>query len=158
MNKLLQSNSTIANLISLGIVSSVLPFFLLNPYKIDRKMTVNDSSAIAIAETVTASSQQSEPIGDLGKTIGVTALGVGATSLIWYANKANKPSLPTSGSELFIDRVSPKLRKRLLTLVHNDRQIANRLLAGARISHPDRSIDWLADKVVYNLERDRGLY
>lgn len=56
---------------------------------------------------------------------------------------------------LWIDRSDPKLRKKLLRLVHNDRSTANRLIAGANISHPDRSVDWLAEKVIYDLERDR---
>ncbi|MEN9519191.1 MAG: hypothetical protein RLZZ381_1779, partial [Cyanobacteriota bacterium] len=55
---------------------------------------------------------------------------------------------------LLIDRLSPKLRKKLLQLIHN-RETANRLLTGTMLNHAGRSPNWLAEKVIYDLERDR---
>jgi hypothetical protein len=54
-----------------------------------------------------------------------------------------------------IDQVRGKLQKKLLTLLHNDRNAANRLLAQAQVKYPNKTIDWYAEKVIYDLERDR---
>ncbi|WP_319418894.1 hypothetical protein [Pleurocapsa sp. FMAR1] len=43
--------------------------------------------------------------------------------------------------------------QKLLRLVHN-KQTANRLLRGTMLGHADRP-NWLAEKVIYDLERDR---
>jgi hypothetical protein len=61
-------------------------------------------------------------------------------------------------NNLRIDAIDSKLRQKLLRLVHNDRSTANRLIAGASINHPNRSVNWLAEKVIYDLERDRRAY
>jgi hypothetical protein len=134
--------------ILLGIISSVLPSFAID----SEGVNLNYFSAIA-------PSQESR-ISDRGKIIGITALGLGAGSLVWHLNKAKTLSARYSDrhNESLIERVNPKLKKKLLTLVHGDGAIANRLLAGALRSYPDRSFDWLAGKVIYNLERDHGLY
>lgn len=47
------------------------------------------------------------------------------------------------------------LQNRLLSLVANDRGAAQRLLAGEKVKHPKRSDDWLFEKVIHDLERDR---
>jgi hypothetical protein len=91
--------------------------------------------------------------------LGLTLLGAGAAGIIWGVNRKNKQSLPNSsslGNSLSIDKASPQLRQKLLRLMHNDRAGANRLLTGAKLNHPSRSINWLAEKVIYDLERDRG--
>jgi hypothetical protein len=97
------------------------------------------------------------------KILGITALGVGALGVVWQRKQNNKSlSFNTIVADrhqktntLWIDKTDPKLRKKLLRLLHNDRSTANRLIAGANISHPDRSVNWLAEKVIYDLERDR---
>ena len=45
-----------------------------------------------------------------------------------------------------------------MRLLHDDRETANRLLSQAKLKHPNKSVDWYADKVIYDLERDRGSY
>ncbi|MBD2019412.1 hypothetical protein H6F43_04335, partial [Leptolyngbya sp. FACHB-36] len=62
-------------------------------------------------------------------------------------------SLPRNPTRL--DQASRKLQRRLLTLLHDDRQAADRLLAQVKLRHPDRSTDWCVEKVIYDLERDR---
>lgn len=47
------------------------------------------------------------------------------------------------------------LQNRLLSLVGNDRGAAQRLLAGEKVRHPERCDDWLCEKVIHDLERDR---
>lgn len=157
MLKAFRFNNTIATLISLGIISSLLPSFLLSN-KIELS-NVSETLTQLFALNTDTNQNTPEELDNFGKILGLTALGVGATSLAWHLNKnkAQSLSLPKQDS-LSIDSVSPKLRKKLLKLVYNNRQTANRLLIGASFSHQGRSIDWLADKVIYDLERDRGLY
>ncbi len=57
-------------------------------------------------------------------------------------------------NKALVDRVSPKLRRKLLRLI-NDPKTANRLLMGIQKDHPNRTPDWLADKVIYDLQRGR---
>ncbi|MCJ8279015.1 MAG: hypothetical protein MJK14_03475 [Rivularia sp. ALOHA_DT_140] len=47
------------------------------------------------------------------------------------------------------------MRNELLRLLGGDRRTANRLIAGIKQSHPGKSIDWVVEKVIYDLERDR---
>ena len=86
--------------------------------------------------------------------LGITALGVGGVGLTWYLAKKNSFKLNFDPNTLTIDRANPKLQQKLLRLI-GDRKTANRLVEGAKISHPDRSINWLVEKVIYDLERDR---
>jgi hypothetical protein len=106
----------------------------------------------------------SEPSADLKKIVGLTGLAIGTGVIGYHLTRASKPSLVNSigainkinnnSNTSLLDRVSPKLRRELLRLVHN-RQTASRLLSGTLISHPDRSPNWLAEKVIYDLKRDR---
>lgn len=157
MLKTFQFNNTIATSIGLGIISSFLPFVLFS-----NKIEYHPSSEILTQSSIfNSDTSRNTPQGadDFGKIVGLTALGAGVTSLAWYFNESKRRSLSLPPQDnLSIDRVNPKLRKKLLKLVYNNRQTANRLLRSASFSHPDRSIDWLADKAIYDLERDRGLY
>jgi hypothetical protein len=106
----------------------------------------------------------SEPSADFKKIVGITGLAIGTGVIGYYLTRGSKPSLINSieainkinnnSNASLLDRVSPKLRRELLRLVHN-RQTASRLLSGTLISHPDRSPNWLAEKVIYDLKRDR---
>ena len=104
----------------------------------------------------------SEPSDDLKNIVGLTGLAIGTGVVGYHLTRVYNPtlanSLPTfnnsnSGSSL-LSSVSPKLRRELLRLVHNQ-QTANRLLSGTLNSHPGRSANWLAEKVIYDLKRDR---
>lgn len=76
--------------------------------------------------------------------------GTAATGVILATKKTNKPS--STG----VDQASPKLRKRLMTLLHNDEATASRLIAQIKRNHPHQSTNWAAEKAIYDLERDRG--
>ena len=95
------------------------------------------------------------------KIVGITGLAVGTGVIGWHLTRAYKPSFVNSvpainnNNPSLLDRISPKLRQQLLRLVHN-RQTANRLLSGTLISHPNRSPNWVAEKVIYDLQRDRA--
>lgn len=95
----------------------------------------------------------------LNQIIGVTGLAIGTGVIGYHLSRSNRPSLvnslPYSNTETFLlERVSPKLRQKLLRLVNN-KQTVNRLLTGTRLRHGERSPNWLAEKVIYDLERDR---
>ena len=101
-----------------------------------------------------------EPTDNLNKIVGLTGLAIGTGVISYHLTRAYKPSLVNSlptinnQSASILERVSPKLRRELLRLVHN-RQTASRLLSGTLTSHPSRSPNWLAEKVIYDLKRDR---
>ncbi|MEO0834599.1 MAG: hypothetical protein AAFY16_01070 [Cyanobacteria bacterium J06642_3] len=102
-----------------------------------------------------------EPSDSLKNAVGLGVLAIGTGVIGYHVSRAYKPSLvnslPTinnSSSTTLLARVSPKLRQELLRLVHNQ-QTANRLLNGTSNSHPGRSANWIAEKVIYDLKRDR---
>ena len=47
---------------------------------------------------------------------------------------------------------------RLLRTVGGDRKLAQRLLDQVRWKYPDKSERWYVEKVLYDLDRDRGRY
>ncbi len=51
---------------------------------------------------------------------------------------------------------NPALRARLIRLLQGDRAAEERLLYQAQIKYPGKSIDWYLEKVIWDLERDRG--
>ena len=55
-----------------------------------------------------------------------------------------------------IDQASRKLQKQLLRLLHNERDTSNRLLSQVKMKNPNKSSNWYVEKVIYDLERDRG--
>ena len=77
-------------------------------------------------------SNNTEPANNFKNIVGLTGLAIGTGVIGWQITRAYKPSLVNSipannNSASILDRVSPKLRRELLRLVHN-RQTANRLL------------------------------
>ncbi len=59
-------------------------------------------------------------------------------------------------ADITIDRLSRKHRAKLINLLHEDRSAANRLLTQAKLKYPNKTTDWYAEKVIYDLVRDRG--
>lgn len=102
----------------------------------------------------------SEPSDNFKTIVGLTGLAIGTGIIGYHLTKAYKPSLlgslPTINQDKtsLLARISPQLRQELLRLVH-DRPTADRLLYGTLTSHPNRSPNWLAEKVIYDLKRDR---
>jgi hypothetical protein len=95
---------------------------------------------------------------NINRIIGITGLSIGGGFIAYRLYRADKASVTNLANgktnTLLLDRLSPKLRKKLLQLIHN-RETANRLLTGTMLTHADRSPNWLAEKVIYDLERDR---
>ncbi|RUT01719.1 hypothetical protein DSM106972_063420 [Dulcicalothrix desertica PCC 7102] len=105
--------------------------------------------------------EQASQVGLLLSAAAIVGLGVGALQ----ANKStNKTGASYSRSQqqqqdrniITIDQVSSKLRTQLLTLLHRDIQGINRLLNQAKFKYPNRTNNWYAEKVIYDLTRDRG--
>ena len=101
-----------------------------------------------------------EPSDDFKNIVGLTGLAIGTGVIAYHLRKGQKPSwgnLPNTNSGSngnLLTRVKPKLRHELLRLVHNQ-ATAIRLMNGTSISHPGRSANWVAEKVIYDLKRDR---
>ncbi len=91
----------------------------------------------------------------LKNMIGLTGLALGTGVVGYYVSKAYKPSgINNSSNVTLLAHTSPKLRRELLRLVHNQ-QTVNRLMNSTSNSHPGRSANWIAEKVIYDLKRDR---
>ena len=102
--------------------------------------------------------------------LGLAALGGGAVAVALSAKKAGQSvqlnSIPRSNfkskldeeSTIRIEQASRKLQKKLLLLLHDERATANRLLNHVKLKNPNKSVDWYVEKVIYDLERDRGGY
>lgn len=97
--------------------------------------------------------------------LGLAALG-GGVAIALSAKKAKDagklslmPRIKSSLDEestIRIEQASRKLQKKLLRLLHDERDTANRLLSQVKLKNPNKSVDWYVEKVIYDLERDRG--
>ena len=120
--------------------------------------TITETNADIIAQVDYGNRYNNEPSDGLKNIVGLTGLVIGTGIVGYHVSKAYKPSLAIPGtgssSSAILTRVSPKLRRELLRLVHNQ-ATADRLLNGTAISHPGRSANWVAEKVIYDLKRDR---
>ncbi|MUG92347.1 hypothetical protein F7734_07715 [Scytonema sp. UIC 10036] len=84
--------------------------------------------------------------------VGVALKGTGnksvsITSASALGNKKN--------TSLILNQGSRKLQKKLLLLLHDDREAANRLLTHMMLKYPNKTADWYFEKAIYDLERDR---
>ncbi|MFM7424901.1 MAG: hypothetical protein ACKO7W_07920 [Elainella sp.] len=83
---------------------------------------------------------------------GLAILGAGTAVVAYSATRGHHS---TDRAQLQTQADS-RLQKKLLLLLHNDRNTANRLVAHVSRTHPDRSANWVLEKVIYDLERDRN--
>ena len=124
----------------------------------EAKVTAN---AVTVSQIYNNPSNNNEASDSFKNIVGLTGLAIGTGVVGYHVSKAYKPSLANSlpttsngSSTAILTRVNPKLRRELLRLVHNQ-ATANRLLSGTANSHPGRSANWIAEKVIYDLKRDR---
>lgn len=66
------------------------------------------------------------------------------------------PSIRSQKHKLRFDQASRELQDKLMRLVQGDDKLAVRLLSQVKINNPGRSVNWYVEKVIYDLERDRG--
>jgi hypothetical protein len=101
------------------------------------------------------SADDSEAHSGMKTLAAFTILGAGAAVLVASAKRGGY--LPQSIHwQLQPDQADVQLQKKLLRLLHNDRDAAARLLTQIQRTHPERSANWVIEKVIYDLERDRN--
>lgn len=125
-------------------------------------VAINTNVADTTASIVTADSgndilEETQKVDPVLLSLAVVGGGI---AVAVSTKKAKQPFKLNSRSEgtIRIEQASGKLRKKLMRLLHDDRETANRLLSQAKLKHPNKSVDWYTDKVIYDLERDRGSY
>jgi hypothetical protein len=158
MNKF-SLKTIVTTLIGTGIVGSLVAL----PVRAIEDNSLEPTSNLILSQVSDGERNYTEPSDNFKNIIGLTGLAIGTGVVGYHLTRAYKPSLAnslslstvnsSSGTSL-LTRVSPKLRRELLRLVH-DRQTADRLLSGTFNTHPGRSANWLAEKVIYDLKRDR---
>lgn len=121
-----------------------------------------------VADSSSNTPEVVEKVG-AGVLLGIAAVG-GAVGILLTARKVNshkpttlahfssKRSLNSKEDLISIDQASRKLQKQILRLLHDDRDTANRLLSQVKMNNLNKSIDWCVEKVIYDLDRDRGRY
>ncbi|AFY53567.1 hypothetical protein Riv7116_0992 [Rivularia sp. PCC 7116] len=159
-------------IVSTGIVSSLLTLSLrvapafgkvessISNVPQERTLPLqNNSKFQPVVFTADVSSENvGNQISDNTTILGLAAIGAGSAGLIWSLKLRNKTLSAQYGSrrkDVSIEKANPRLRKELLRLVGGDSRTANRLVAGIKQSHPGKSINWVVEKVIYDLERDR---
>ena len=140
------------------LIGTVIAGSLAIPVRANEAKAID--AEITVSQIYGNPSNNNEGSDSFKNIIGLMGLAIGTGVVGYQVSKAYKPSfansLPTTsnGSSTVLTRVSPKLRRELLRLVHNQ-ATANRLLSGTANSHPGRSANWVAEKVIYDLKRDR---
>jgi hypothetical protein len=153
MEKILSWKTLLSTLIGLGMAGSLSTL----PVEAGDEGWLQSATEaeLMISQFSERNGNQSESAVGWKNLVGLAGLAVGTSVVGYHLLHASRPSQPTlKGSTSILDRVNPKLRRELLRLVH-DPATATRLLAGTLTSHPGRSPNWVAEKVIYDLKRDR---
>lgn len=157
MNEIFSLKAILTASISLGVIGSLgLP---VKAYETN-KTQENKAELLSQDYGYGERTNNTEPTDNLKNIIGLTGLAIGTGVVGYQLTRTYKPSLANSlftkgdRNTAILDRVSPKLRRELLRLVHN-KATASRLLSGTRSLNPNRHPNWLAEKVIYDLKRGR---
>ena len=158
MNKIFSLKAILATSIGLGIINS----FGLSVRAYDTEKINENKAELILGQNYGYSdpTNNTEPIDNVKNIVGLTGLAIGTGVVGYHLTRTYKPSLanslPTKSDRntVLLNRVSPRLRRELLRLVHN-KETASRLLSGTLSSHPNRNPNWLAEKVIYDLKRGR---
>ncbi|WP_017316248.1 hypothetical protein [Mastigocladopsis repens] len=101
-----------------------------------------------------------EQIDPTGIMLGLFVLGSAAIAVVLSTQDGNNRwksiSQKSKTDTILLKQASRRLQQKLLSLLHNDWDAANRLLAKVKMKNPNRSVDWYVEKVIYDLERDRA--
>lgn len=135
-----------------------------------RTALTNAQTQTVLADISTTTLEVKEKVDPAAIMLGLAVVGGGAIAVTLSVRNANNPFKPSSNlysskfsprsteNTIRIDQASRELQKKLLRLLHDDQNTANRLLSQVKINNPTRSINWCVEKVIYDLERDRGSY
>jgi hypothetical protein len=94
---------------------------------------------------------------------GSVVLGVGINAALKQKKAGSSTQLPISQSVTqtrnsgYLYQADRSLRRKLLLLLHEDYQAAERLVQQSSFKHPGKSPNWYLEKVIYDLQRDRGI-
>lgn len=92
---------------------------------------------------------------------GSAAIGLAMTTLA-NRDRSSNPTAPQRTlavqTQPSFSRANPALQRKLMRLIHEDRSAASRLLTQAQLKYPGKSPDWYLEKVIFDLQRDRGRY
>lgn len=168
----LQKSATSFSLLFVGAAASLLGTQLLPKSTLLVEQPVAQLSVGFIADYNSNTPAVAEKVDPAGIMLGTAAVIGGAVGVALSAEKvknsfkssSNTPrysrsSTPKSNeSTITIDQASRGLQKKLLRLLHDERDTANRLLTQVKMKNPNKSINWYVEKVIYDLERDRGSY
>lgn len=124
----------------------------------------NAKTSIVLANS--GSDSEVPEVDSTGVMLGLAAVGGVAIGVALSRKNGNNtfwtsptPSHSISQEDgIHIDRASRNLQKKLMILLHDDKATANRLLSQVKRNNPNKSINWYVEKVIYDLERDRGGY
>jgi len=158
MLKLLHLSAAIAAILGAQISSSSLP---IAAQTVTRE--AEQSHRILTAQLYRSNPRNEEGI-DPNLMLALAGLGGGAAAIALAARnnghfKSQSKSRPVAvGGSIRVEQASRQLQKRLMSLLHDERDTANRLLAQAQRKNPNQSVDWYVEKVIYDLKRDRGGY
>jgi hypothetical protein len=72
-----------------------------------------------------------------------------------FSNKSRADQIFDSWKQK--SQVDPDTRRRAIVIAGHDMERIERLLDNARRNHPDRPEQWYWEKILYDLERDRGV-
>lgn len=93
---------------------------------------------------------------------GSAAIGLGMSAVVERKRPSThsfsdvaRSSRP-SPSQVSFEQVNRSLQSKLLRLLHDDRGAARRLFSYTSLKYPGKGANWYAEKIIYDLERDRG--
>ena len=157
MNEMFSWRTILTTLVGSSIAGSLFAL----PVRANQTHSPESSNSQITLSQINYDNQfDNEPSDSLKNLVGMAGLAIGTGVVGYHISKAYKPSLanslPSMGNSnaSLLTRISPKLRRELLRLVHNQ-ATADRLLSGTSNSHPGRNPNWIAEKVIYDLKRDR---
>jgi hypothetical protein len=160
MLKLLHLSAAIAAILGAQISSSSLP---IAAQTVTSQIERNSNREILTAQIYRSNPRNEEGL-DPNLMLALAGLGGGAAAIALAARnngyfKSQPKARPVAvGGSMCVEQASRHLQKRLMSLLHDERDTANRLLYQAQLKNPNKSVDWYMEKVIYDLKRDRGGY
>ncbi|BAY84592.1 hypothetical protein NIES267_40880 [Calothrix parasitica NIES-267] len=105
-------------------------------------------------ETVKLTRLQTSPDFDATQ-VTLMLLGIAVVTALLQLNLQETDSNSTESDSF--NQTNSRLQKKLLTLVQSP-ETAKRLFLNTQNKYPERSANWLFEKTIYDLERDRRAY
>jgi len=150
------------SLLATTVLSGLLAFSALpeSPIRIPSLQTEQRSVLVESANEVNAEVVLAVALASSA------AVGIGLTAVVerdrdsYSASSRRFSSRQHTVQPAALDfaQVSRPLQRKLLRLLHEDRGAAHRLFAHASLKYPGNHPDWYAEKIIYDLVRDRGKY